>query len=119
MQYALMIGLFDLGPRITLWRQWTAGLWRSHGTGDVEFWRRILPTVAASALTCWLSVPFEVARAAYYSDRSYPEHLRKGYKSIFNALVRIPREEGPYYLMRVSRIKLIFRVPPRSASETT
>jgi solute carrier family 25 oxoglutarate transporter 11 len=67
---------------------------------DVEFWRRIVPTVAASALTCWMSVPFEVARAAYYADRTYPKELQKGYSSIANALLRIPKEEGVNYLFK-------------------
>jgi hypothetical protein len=38
---------------------------------------------------------------AYYADKTFPKELQKGYKSYFNALVRIPFEEGPYYLFKV------------------
>jgi len=102
MQYAAMIGLFDVGPRLALWRWMTAGLWKSWITWDIEFWRRIVPTVLVSASTCWLSVPFETARAAYYADRTYPKELQKGYTSIANALYRIPKEEGPHYLFKAA-----------------
>lgn len=36
MQYAAMIGLFDLGPRLALWRQFNAGLWKSWGTSKPD-----------------------------------------------------------------------------------
>lgn len=60
----------------------------------------ITPTVLSAAATCWLSVPIETAKAAYYADRTYPEHLKKGYKSIVDTLIRIPKEEGFYYLWK-------------------
>ena len=56
--------------------------------------------MAAFTPTCFLSVPFENARRAYYADRSWPLELRKGYSSPFNALYRIPFEEGPYFLFK-------------------
>lgn len=37
---------------------------------------------------------------AYYGDKTFPKELQKGYKSYFNALRRIPFEEGPYYLFK-------------------
>ena len=40
------------------------------------------------------SAPFaiviEMAQRAYYADSTFPEDLRKGYKSFFDALKRIP-----------------------------
>jgi len=39
---------------------------------------------------------------AYYGDKSFPKDLQRGYKSYFNALWRIPFEEGPYYLFKNS-----------------
>jgi len=50
--------------------------------------------------TCYTGVPFENARRAYYADRSWPIELRRGYSSPLNALLRIPFEEGPYYLFK-------------------
>jgi solute carrier family 25 oxoglutarate transporter 11 len=37
---------------------------------------------------------------AYYADKTFPQELQKGYKSYFQALRRIPFEEGPYYLFK-------------------
>lgn len=50
--------------------------------------------------TCWTGIPFEMARRAYYADRTWPLELRKGYTSPTNALLRIPFEEGPAYLFK-------------------
>lgn len=50
--------------------------------------------------TCWLTIPFENARRAYYADKTWPVELRKGYTSPTNALFRIPIEEGPYFLFK-------------------
>jgi solute carrier family 25 oxoglutarate transporter 11 len=49
---------------------------------------------------CWTGVPFENARRAYFADKTWPLELRKGYTSPTNALLRIPFEEGPYYLFK-------------------
>ena len=96
-----MISLFDLGPRFAIWRSMTNGLYRGDELAmNFEYWRGILPTITVAALTSWFSVPFENARAAYYADKTYPSELRKGYKSIFDALRRIPSEEGANYLIK-------------------
>jgi len=50
-----------------------------------------------AALSAPLSVPFEIAKMAYYGDKTFPKELQKGYKSYFNALIRIPFEEGCIY----------------------
>ena len=56
--------------------------------------------VLAATPTCALGVPFENARRAYYADKTWPKELRRNYTSPTNALLRIPIEEGPYYLFR-------------------
>jgi hypothetical protein len=50
--------------------------------------------------TCYLTVPFENARRAYYADKTWPIELRRNYTSPTQALFRIPFEEGPSYLFR-------------------
>jgi solute carrier family 25 (mitochondrial oxoglutarate transporter), member 11 len=102
LQYALMIGGIDISSRLAFYRYLTGGLYSSFGTVDVQAWRKFMPTCLAAACTCWISVPFEVARKAYYADRTFPADLQKGYTSIFAALRRIPFEEGPYYFFRNS-----------------
>lgn len=56
--------------------------------------------MAAVAPVCWTGIPFEMARRAYFADKTWPLELRKGYTSPTNALLRIPFEEGPYYLFK-------------------
>lgn len=58
--------------------------------------------MVTALLTAPISVPFEVARMAYYADKTFPKELRKNYTSYFNALRRIPFEEGPYYFYKNS-----------------
>jgi solute carrier family 25 (mitochondrial oxoglutarate transporter), member 11 len=41
-----------------------------------------------------------MAQRAFHADSTFPQELRKGYKSFFDALRRIPIEEGPYYLFK-------------------
>jgi hypothetical protein len=45
-------------------------------------------------------VPFENASRAYYADKTWPLELRRNYTSATQALIRIPFEEGPTYLMK-------------------
>jgi len=47
-----------------------------------------------------LAHPFEVCKAAYVADATFPKELQKGYTSYLDALRRIPMEEGPTYLTR-------------------
>jgi len=56
--------------------------------------------MATMTATCYTGVPFEMARRAYYADKTWPLELRKNYTSPTNALLRIPFEEGPYYLLK-------------------
>lgn len=61
----------------------------------------------AAFFTAPLSVPFEIARMAYYGDKTFPKELQRGYSSYLSALVRIPFEEGPYFLLKNSAPMII------------
>jgi len=100
LQYAALIGSTDIAARFATYRYCNAGWYRPFGTVEVNFYRRIPPAIFVALATSWISVPFELARHAYYADKTYPEELQKGYKSYLNALRRIPFEEGPYYLFK-------------------
>lgn len=102
LQYAFLFGGIDISSRLAVYRYFTGGLYSTYGAVDVQAWRKFAPTVVAAVLTSWISVPFEIARSAYYADRTFPKELQKNYTSIFNALRRIPFEEGPYYFYKNS-----------------
>jgi len=100
MQYALAIGGVDIAARLAVFRKLEGGWYKPFGSFEVNFFKKVPPALFAAAVTSWISVPFEYARAAYYADKTFPAELQKGYKSYFNALRRIPFEEGPYYLFK-------------------
>lgn len=99
--YAIMAGSLDIGTRFAVFRYLTSGIYQSYGSVNTEAWRRIAPTVAASALTSWIMGPLEIARAAYHGDRSFPVELRKGYTSPHQALFKMATTQ-PYALFKNS-----------------
>lgn len=75
------------------------GTW---GTFEYGFLRKVPGTMFAALVTAPIGIPLETARMAYYADKTFPKELQKGYTSYWNALLRIPFEEGPYYLFKNS-----------------
>lgn len=78
------------------------GWQKPFGSFEFLFMRKIPTTVFAALISAPVSVPFELTRIAYYADKTFPKELQRGYTSYFNALTRIPFEEGPYYLFKNS-----------------
>lgn len=100
MSYALFSGTFNWGLRMAVYRAFTGG-WSSTFYGpNIEFWRKILPTMTASALTCWMSVPFEIAKKSFEADKKFPKELQKGYRGPMHAMMNIIKTEGVSYLFR-------------------
>jgi solute carrier family 25 oxoglutarate transporter 11 len=102
MQYAFAVGSFDIAAKVALYRQFNSGWQNNFGGVDYGFHRKIPTTAVAAALASPLAVAVEMAKNAYYADKTFPKHLQKGYTGYFNALARIPFEEGPYYLFKNS-----------------
>jgi len=100
LQYAVMQGSLDTAVKVALYRQFNNGWQNNFGGFDYGFHRKIPTTAAAALLSAPLSIAVEMAKNAYYADRTYPKELQKGYTGYFNALTRIPFEEGPYYLFK-------------------
>jgi ABC-type phosphate/phosphonate transport system permease subunit len=100
LQYAVAIGSTDIAARCATFRYANSGWHATFGSVEVNYLRKILPTIFAAAVTSWISVPFELGRMAYYADKTFPKELQRGYTSYLNALRRIPFEEGPYYLFK-------------------
>lgn len=99
-QYAFAVGATDIAARIAMFRYFNSGWQRPFAGFEYAFQRKIPGCMLLSLLTAPLGIPLEMARMAYYGDKTFPPELQKGYKSYFNALRRIPFEEGPYYLFK-------------------
>ena len=101
MSYAIMAGSIDIGGRLAVYRYFSSGLYQSYGSVNVEAWRRFLPLAVSSLATSWIMAPLEVARAAFIGDKTFPQELRKGYRSPHHALFRLMKEQ-PYALFKNS-----------------
>lgn len=101
-QYAFAMGTFSTAPTYAFFR-WINGGWeRPFGGFEYNILRKIPGAIVTAAVTAPLSVPFEIARMTFYADKTFPKELQRGYTSYFNALRRIPFEEGPYWLFKNS-----------------
>ena len=67
---------------------------------DYNSFKHLICALMAFLPTAPLTVPFENARRAYYADKTWPKEMRRNYTSPTNALLRLPFEEGGYYLFR-------------------
>ncbi|EGR29516.1 oxoglutarate malate translocator protein, putative [Ichthyophthirius multifiliis] len=98
--YALCSGTFDWGARLAAFR-WVNNGWQRPFAGfEYNFIRKIPGSIFAALLTAPIGIPFEMARYAYYADKTFPKELQRGYSNYLSALFRIPLEEGPYYLFK-------------------
>ena len=82
------------------WQHIYGGTWSPQDYADHNTFKHLLCGIFAALPTCWMIVPFENARRAYYADKTWPLELRRNYTSPTQALFRIPVEEGPGYLFR-------------------
>ena len=101
-QIAASVAALDIAPKLTAFRLFNGGWMSNYGGFDYNLFRK-LPTVMFAAIcSSPLAVALSATREAFVADRTFPEHLRKGYSSFWNCLRRIPFEEGPYYLFKNS-----------------
>lgn len=99
-QLALFGAFFDIGLKLAVYRQFNSGWQANFGGFDYNAYRKIPTTLAAFIVTSPFAVAGDMALRAYHADKTFPSELQKGYTSYFNALRRIPFEEGPYYLFK-------------------
>lgn len=90
----------DTAVKLAAWQYVFGGTWSPDAFADSNSFKPLLCGMAAFAPTCWLTVPFENARRAYYADKQWPLELRRNYTSPTQALLRIPVEEGLGYLFK-------------------
>ena len=75
LSHSVLNGVFNWGLRLHAFRYVNAG-WGTNGASvNVFHYRNIACTLVASALTCWVSVPIELAHRAFLSDAKWPKHL--------------------------------------------
>jgi len=71
----LTIGSFDIASRVAIWR-WSAGGWqRNFGGFEPNSLRKVPSGLFAALITAPVSIPFEMARIAYYADKTFPKNL--------------------------------------------
>lgn len=99
-QLTLYGAFFDIGLKLAVLRQFNSGWQSNFGGFEYSFYRKIPTFYAAFVVTSPFGVIGDMVQRAYVADRTFPSELQKGYTSFFNALRRIPFEEGPYYLFR-------------------
>uniref|UniRef100_A0A3P9DU32 Solute carrier family 25 member 11 n=1 Tax=Maylandia zebra TaxID=106582 RepID=A0A3P9DU32_9CICH len=66
-----------------------------------NFFLKALIGMTAGAIGAFVGTPAEVALIRMTADGRLPADQRRGYKNVFNALVRITKEEGVTTLWRV------------------
>uniref|UniRef100_A0A3P9DUM0 Solute carrier family 25 member 11 n=1 Tax=Maylandia zebra TaxID=106582 RepID=A0A3P9DUM0_9CICH len=72
-----------------------------------NFFLKALIGMTAGAIGAFVGTPAEVALIRMTADGRLPADQRRGYKNVFNALVRITKEEGVTTLWRVSLFQCI------------
>lgn len=100
MVYGTVSGMGDVGPKLAMWQYIYGGTNSPQEYADYNSFKYLLCAMIAITPVAGTGIPFENARRAYYADKTWPIELRRNYTSPTNALLRIPFEEGPYYLFR-------------------
>lgn len=98
--FGLVSGGGNMAIKLALWQHIFGGTFSPDEYVDYNMLKNFVPALLVGITTCYLGVPFENARRAYYADKTWPVELRRNYKSPLRALLRIPVEEGPYYLFK-------------------
>ena len=66
--FGIGLSLFDIGPRFATMRWLTEGLPENPQGFNVNYWRKPLPILVGSVITCWMRAPLEIAYKAYKCD---------------------------------------------------
>lgn len=64
------------------------------GSEAISFWRKFLYSTVSGAIGAIVGNPCDIALIRVQTDHSLPVEKRRNYSGIFNALYRIPKEEG-------------------------
>jgi len=70
------------------------------GTDSISFWFKFLYSSISGAIGAIVGNPCDIALIRVQTDHSLPLEKRRNYTGIFNALYRIPKEEGAFAYWR-------------------
>eukprot|EP00466_Bigelowiella_natans_P002224 jgi/Bigna1/44307/e_gw1.93.20.1 len=108
------IGALYSGVTAAYLRQWTYGSCRmgaysfmlnrakSQRDGPVPFTQKLLMGCLSGGVGSFTGTPSELAMVRMGADKRLPEAERRGYKNVFDCIVRVAREEGPTALWKGS-----------------
>lgn len=81
-------------------KKFFGGTWSPVCYSDFNLFKYMIFAWISAIPVCWIGIPLETARSAYYADKTWPEEFRKGYRSPLHALIKIPFTEGPLFLFK-------------------
>lgn len=70
------------------------------GTSAISFWRKFVYSTIAGAAGAIVGNPCDIALIRVQTDKMLPPEKRRNYKGVFNAIYRIPKEEGLFAYWR-------------------
>lgn len=80
--------------RIGLHRAFSNQLMAFNEGHAIPFYQKALSGITSGAIAVCIGTPFDVALVRMQNDGSRPVAERRGYRNVFDALIRISREEG-------------------------
>ena len=81
--------------RIGLFRSFSDSLSKKHTDGSaLTFGEKALAGLSSGAIAVCLGTPCDVALVRMQADSMKPKDSRRGYKNVFDAIVRVAKEEG-------------------------
>lgn len=100
MQLGVATGALSIAAQVAALRQLNSGWSANFGGFEYSYYRKLATIFAAAVVSSPTGVLLDMTTRAYYSDKTFPKELQKGYKNWLDAFKRIPFEEGPYYLFK-------------------
>lgn len=80
--------------RIGLHRSISDELVKRNNGNNLSFMAKVLSGMASGSIAVCLGTPFDVALVRMQADSMKSANQRRGYKNVFDALIRVSREEG-------------------------
>lgn len=80
--------------RIGLHRYFSAELTKRNDNKPLPFYQKTLSGMASGSIAVCIGTPFDVALVRMQADSMKPANEQRGYKNVFDALIRVASEEG-------------------------